>query len=163
MKKIIKQNEKNNLLKLFFGFFSIFILFTFLNFNSVSHSYIMGFTMSEMQMQSSLMNSVNSLKSKLIDEGKYKCCLKNPCSYCLLEDIEKTEFFDGKKLECECLVEIMEGKSPCPECVGEILDGEGNKYIAKYFATAIAQKTGNKEVIKKIIKKKYGIPINEQI
>jgi len=120
-------------------------------------------SMSDMQMKKSLINVNSNLKSKLIDEGKYKCCLENPCSYCLLEDEIKTETFNGKVLECECLVEIMNGEHPCGECIGEILEGNGNKYLSKYFATAIAEKTGNKEAIKQIIFEKYGTPIEEQI
>jgi len=163
----INFKETNNIkfekFKILRGIFSIFILLIFINISSISHSFLMKYSMNNMEMQDSLMDVEMHLKLDLIDKGKYKCCLKEPCSYCLLENIEKTEYFDGKKLECECLVEIMEGKSPCPECVGEILEGGGNKYIAQYFATAIAEKTGNVEVIKKIISEKYNISIERQI
>ncbi len=90
---------------------------------------------------------------KLLAEGKYKCCLSEPCSYC---------FEEG---ECDCLDNIMNGKHPCGECMGEILEGEGNPLLAEYFAAAIADEVGEeyKPALKQIIADKYGMPIEEQL
>ena len=57
------------------------------------------------------------VKLQLIKEGKYRCCLKEPCSYCLEHG------------ECDCIDSVMEGKAPCGECLGELIEGEGNPYL----------------------------------
>ncbi len=59
------------------------------------------------------------VKLQLIKEGKYRCCLKEPCSYCLEHG------------ECDCLDSVMEGNPPCGECLGELIEGEGNPYLDK--------------------------------
>ncbi len=96
----------------------------------------------------------------LITEGRYKCCLEDPCSYCF-SDLDHQD----RELVCDCLVDIMNGKAPCGECIGEILEGKGNFLIAEYFATAIAEEVGNEQLpaLKEIITSKYGIPVEEQI
>ncbi len=96
----------------------------------------------------------NSIKKDLIASDKYKCCLKGPCTYCLMDH--------GK---CDCLEDIMKGKAPCGECIGEILEGEGNPLLAEYFANALAEELGeeNKAMLKNIIAKKYGIPEEKQL
>ncbi len=90
--------------------------------------------------------------------GDYACCLEKPCTYC----IEKSPKH-GEGATCTCLEDIMNGVHPCGECIGEILEGHGNLFIAKYFATAIAEETGEEEAIQRIIKEKYGVPVGEQI
>lgn len=96
----------------------------------------------------------------LIHKGDYACCLKKPCMYC----IEKTPGH-GEGAACRCLDDIMNGRHPCGECIGEILEGHGNPYIAKYFATAIAQEVGERhlDALKEIIESKYNVPMQEQI
>jgi len=100
-------------------------------------------------------NSRDDLFQELLSEGKYRCCLEKPCSYCLKEDGEG----------CDCLEDVMNGKHPCGECMGEILEGKGNRFIAKYFATAIADEVGEDHMseLKQIISEKYNIGIDEQI
>ena len=94
------------------------------------------------------------IQQSLLKQGKYKCCLEKPCTYC----IEKTPGH-GEGAECDCLSDIMNGVHPCGECIGEIFEGHGNTYLAEYFAEAIAEKTGEEEAIQKIIEEKYDIPI----
>ncbi len=60
----------------------------------------------------------DALKAKLMEEGKYRCCIKEPCSYCLEEG------------GCDCIDKIMEGRAPCGECIGEILEGNANPYLS---------------------------------
>lgn len=102
----------------------------------------------------------NQIVGQLINEEDYACCLKSPCSYC----IEKSPGH-GEGASCRCLDDVMNGKHPCGECIGEILEGHGNEYIAKYFASAIADELGQDhlDTIKQIISEKYGITIKEQI
>ncbi|RME78632.1 hypothetical protein D6774_00485 [Candidatus Woesearchaeota archaeon] len=102
--------------------------------------------------QEQLEHLQNSLHATLIPAGKYRCCLEKPCSYCL-SDVEG----------CSCLDDVMNAKAPCVECVGEILKGEGNKFLAPYFAVAIAEKTGELEAMQHIIEEKYGIEVQDQI
>lgn len=96
---------------------------------------------------------------KLIMDGKYRCCLQRPCTYC----IEKTPGH-GEGATCDCLADVVNGKHPCGECIGEILEGHGNPYLAEYFAVAIAEEVGEKHLgtLHQIISEKYGIPIEEQ-
>ncbi len=96
----------------------------------------------------------------LLTEGRYKCCLSKPCSYCF-SDPEKQD----KELVCDCLEDIMNGKYPCSECIGEILEGNGNPLISEYFATAISEKLGNNYLpdLKQIIADKYDMPIYKQL
>jgi hypothetical protein len=98
--------------------------------------------------------------SELVAQGEYSCCLDKPCVYC----IEKTPGH-GEGASCHCLSDVVEGVHPCGECIGEIMEGHGNRFLAKYFATAIAEEVGqiHKDELKLIISEKYGIPIAEQI
>ena len=91
---------------------------------------------------------------RLISDGKYRCCLENPCSRCFLEDSEH-----GDGTACDCLDEVIGGEAPCGECIGEILEGEGNKYLKEYFPEAIAEKIGEEylDVLESIIDEKYGV------
>lgn len=91
-------------------------------------------------------------------QGNYACCLAKPCTYC----IEKTPSH-GENEACHCLEDIYNGVHPCGECIGEILEGHGNPFVAPYFATAIAEKTGQIDAIKQIIFEKYGTPLEEQV
>lgn len=96
----------------------------------------------------------------LLAEGRYKCCMKEPCFRCFSKsgNLEK-------ELVCDCLVDVMNGKHPCGECIGEILEGEGNPLIAEYFATAITEKFGEQhlETVKQIIAEKYDMLVDKQI
>jgi len=105
-------------------------------------------------------NHRNNIVGNLITQEKYACCLAKPCTYC----IEKTPGH-GEGAACRCLDDVMNGRHPCGECIGEILEGHGNKYIAKYFATAIAEEVGidHLKAIKEIIAEKYNISLDEQI
>ncbi len=96
----------------------------------------------------------------LLAEGRYKCCMKEPCFRCF----SKPGAHD-KELVCDCMIDIYNGKHPCGECIGEILEGEGNPLMAEYFATAIAEKLGEQHLamLKQIISEKYGIPAEQQI
>ncbi len=96
----------------------------------------------------------------LLAEGRYKCCLENPCSYCFVDKEHQ-----DKDLVCDCLTDIMNGKHPCGECIGEILEGKGNALIAEYFATSLSEEVGEQhlETLQKIIAEKYNIPVTEQI
>jgi len=106
-----------------------------------------------MDEKSGLFNTMREgMTMELMHEGHYRCCLDKPCVYCL-----------SKHGECDCLADIMNGVHPCGECIGEILEGHGNPLIAKYFATAIAEKTGHLDAIQQIISEKYDISVEEQV
>lgn len=96
---------------------------------------------------------------ELIVQGDYACCLKKPCTYC----IEKTPGH-GEGAICSCLEDVASGVHPCGECIGEILEGHGNRFLAPYFATAIAEEVGMEHLptLKTIISEKYDISIEEQ-
>ncbi len=89
---------------------------------------------------------------QLVKEGKYRCCIENPCSYCFLNSTPEE---DGTI--CDCLDEVMNGEHPCGECMGEILEGNGNKFLSEYFPAAIADEVGDKylETLEEIIDDKY--------
>lgn len=110
------------------------------------------------QERSLLISLKNSIQEELRPKHQYRCCLEQPCTYC----IEKTPGH-GEGAVCDCLSDIINGVHPCGECIGEILEGHGNKYLRKYFAKAIAEKTGEEEAIKRIIEDKYGIPVGDQV
>ena len=102
----------------------------------------------------------NAIISSLIPQGKYRCCLEKPCTYCIEKDPKH-----GEGATCDCLNDIVNGVHPCGECIGEIMEGHGNRYLSKYFANAIAEEMGeqHKPALKQMMKEKYGIPIREQI
>ena len=83
------------------------------------------------------MSIAGNIRSKLIIEGKYDCCLRNPCWYC----IQKTPGH-GEGAECTCRQDILAGNHPCGECIGEILEGHGLPELKPYYARAIAHKVG---------------------
>jgi len=101
----------------------------------------------------------NGIKN-LLAEGKYKCCMKEPCFRCF----SKAKNHD-KELVCDCLEDVMNGKHPCGECIGEILEGEGNPLISEYFASSIAEELGQQHLgtLKQIISEKYDMPIEKQL
>lgn len=90
-----------------------------------------------------------SMQKALIAEGKYRCCLKKPCLYCLEHG------------ECDCLDRVVNGKAPCGECLGGILEGEGNPFLVQYFASAAAAELGEQHLgtLKNIISEKYNMKI----
>ena len=102
----------------------------------------------------------NQMIGEMTAEGNYKCCLEKPCVYC----IEKTPGH-GEGATCNCLEDVVTGVHPCGECIGEILEGHGNRFLAKYFAKAIAEEVGEQylETIQKIISEKYNISVEEQV
>jgi hypothetical protein len=108
----------------------------------------------------SMISMKNEIIGKNITDEKYKCCLEIPCTYC----IEKTPGH-GEGDSCLCLEDIVNGKHPCGECIGEILEGHGNRFLAKYFAKAIAEEVGveYEDTLKQIMFDKYGIAIEEQV
>jgi hypothetical protein len=104
------------------------------------------------------------MKSHMVGEmvasEQYKCCLEKPCTYC----IEKTPGH-GEGATCSCLEDVVNGVHPCGECIGEILEGHGNRFLAKYFASAISEEVGEEhlETLKEIVFKKYDLSFEEQI
>ncbi len=101
----------------------------------------------------------NGIKN-LLAEGRYKCCITKPCSYCFSDPDHQDE-----ELVCDCLEDLMNGKHPCGECIGEILEGNGNPLISEYFATAIAEKVGESHLLalKQIVADKYDMPVDQQL
>lgn len=101
-----------------------------------------------------------SIIQKMISNGEYSCCLKKPCTYCLIEKASEKE----EDAMCDCLSDVITGEAPCGECIGEILEGKGNLYIAKYFAKAIASEVGEQHIdtLREIIYEKYGIDVKNQ-
>lgn len=102
----------------------------------------------------------DNIRGELALQGKYNCCLENPCWYC----IQKTPGH-GEGATCECMNDILNGEHPCGECIGEILEGHGEIELAPYFATAIAHKVGEQHTdhLKEIIADMYDITVEEQI
>lgn len=102
----------------------------------------------------------NHMIGEMIADEKYKCCLEKPCTYC----IEKTPGH-GEGASCNCLEDIMNGVHPCGECIGEILEGHGNRFLAKYFASSIAEEVGEEhlETLREIISSKYDVSVEDQI
>jgi len=136
-----------------------------MNMDSIDHSEMsweehMAYMKSmAMEDKVNLFSQLNrEIKGTNLADGKYKCCLDKPCTYC----IEKTPGH-GEGSTCLCLEDVINGVHPCGECIGEILEGHGNQYLAEYFAKAIAEKTGEYDAIAKIIEAKYGIPVAEQV
>ena len=114
----------------------------------------------EMMDREHFVEMKNHMIGEMLADEDYKCCLDKPCVYC----IEKSPGH-GEGATCKCLEDVMNGRHPCGECIGEILEGHGNRFISKYFASAIAEEVGEEyiDTIKSIIANKYGISIEEQI
>ena len=58
---------------------------------------------------------IQELKMKLAPEGKYACCIDEPCNYCLLHEGE-----------CDCAKDLQKGKHVCIECYAGWQQGKGN-------------------------------------
>lgn len=112
------------------------------------------------EMRDHFVSQKGDMQSTMLSRGDYRCCLEKPCTYC----IEKTPEH-GEGAACSCLVDVVEGRHPCGECIGEILEGHGNKFLAKYFAKALAEEVGEEHIgtIKEIISQKYEITVEDQI
>ncbi len=102
----------------------------------------------------------NSGIEKLLADGRYKCCMKEPCFRCFSKPGNQ-----DKELVCDCMVDVYNGKHPCGECIGEILEGAGNPLMAEYFATSIAEELGEQHLntLRQIISEKYNLPIEKQL
>lgn len=116
------------------------------------------FPMSMNMKHNELVSLKDDMHKELLSQGMYQCCLEKPCALCL----SKTPGH-GEGATCSCLEDIMNGVHPCGECIGQILEGNGNKFLSKYFARAIAEKTGNIDAIRQIISEKYGISVEDQL
>lgn len=53
-------------------------------------------------------------KSELTRQGKYDCCIEEPCNQCALEH-----------QSCPCHKDLKNGKPVCPDCYGGWQRGEG--------------------------------------
>jgi hypothetical protein len=53
-------------------------------------------------------------KKLLAREGKYNCCIEDPCNQCALDHTS-----------CPCYESLKKGKPVCPECYGAWQRGEG--------------------------------------
>ncbi|MBL7056374.1 hypothetical protein ISS07_05660 [Candidatus Woesearchaeota archaeon] len=153
MKKEQGKIRKKNIL-----FFSILIISIFVSFYAGFFFAHHGPMDVEIKREK-LITLKESIHKHNLKNHNYKCCLEKPCTYC----IEKTPGH-GEGSKCDCLSDVVNGVHPCGECIGEILEGHGNKYLAEYFAKAIAEKVGEEHLgtLKQIISKKYDIPIEEQ-
>jgi hypothetical protein len=54
-------------------------------------------------------------KKGLMSDGKYNCCIKDPCDRCALDH--------GN---CNCASEVKAGKAVCPDCYAGWQRGDGN-------------------------------------
>ena len=111
-------------------------------------------------MRDHFISGKSDMQKEMLAGGDYRCCLEKPCTYC----IEKTSGH-GEGATCSCLEDVVNGVHPCGECIGEILEGHGNKFLAKYFAKALAEEVGVEHMgtLRKIISQKYEITIEEQL
>lgn len=63
---------------------------------------------------------LSQAKEKLMQEGKYRCCIKVPCDRCALDH-----------QSCPCYTNLKAGKSVCSDCYAGWQRGEGiDKEIA---------------------------------
>ena len=53
-------------------------------------------------------------KAKLTQEGKYDCCIKEPCNMCALAEAD-----------CECYEDLKKGEHVCIECYSGWQQGKG--------------------------------------
>lgn len=111
-------------------------------------------------MRDHFVSQKGDMQKEMLAGGDYKCCLEKPCVYC----IEKTPGH-GEGATCSCLEDVVNGVHPCGECIGEILEGHGNRFLAKYFAKALAEEVGEEHIgtLRKIISQKYEITIGDQL
>ncbi len=125
--------------------------------HEMSHEKISMENMSE--HRDTFISEKKAIIEYLLMNGKYRCCLEKPCVYC----IEKSPGH-GEGATCNCLEDIVNGENPCGECIGEIMEGNGNPYLAEYFALAIAEKVGMEylDTLRQIMLDKYGIAVEKQ-
>ncbi len=130
----------------------------FLNFNTNAQGDFKDMDIEEKRQH--FLEEKETIIEEQIVQGDYACCLEKPCTYCIEKDPKH-----GEGATCNCLKDVMEGVHPCGECIGEIMEGHGNKFLAKYFATSIAEEMGEQhlETLKQMMYEKYGVPIEEQI
>tara|TARA_Y100000310_G_C20631908_1_gene789110 strand:+ start:585 stop:1043 length:459 start_codon:yes stop_codon:yes gene_type:complete len=151
--------KNKTLMQVFGGIFLFFIFGVFFGFWFIpmGHDH-------EMMDMGEMREHHISLKDEIIKNQipmhKYRCCLENPCAYC----IEKTPGH-GKGATCDCLSDVVNGVHPCGECIGEIMEGHGNPFLAQYFAKAIAEKVGMQHIgsLKAIMFDMYGIAVADQV
>jgi hypothetical protein len=130
-----------------------------------SHNSMLNSQMSHNSNMDGLVYDIEETQNYVIttnrDAGNYSCCLENSCTYCINKSSDK----HGVGSTCSCLDDIMNGRHPCGECIGEILEGHGNKYLSKYFASAIADEVGIKYLptLKEIINDKYEVSVSDQL
>ncbi len=157
------MNNKSKLITFVIIGLVIFLIGTYLSIDRVSspsHLSEVTITMENMdEHRTDLLSHRDRMVEEMREDGNYRCCLRKACSYC----IEKTPGH-GVGATCDCLADIVEGKHPCGECIGEILEGHGNKYLAEYFAVAIAEEVGEKytDTLREIIFDKYGVNVENQ-
>ncbi len=53
-------------------------------------------------------------KKKLVQEGKYNCCIKDPCDFCGLHEAA-----------CDCYADLKKGEHICIECYAGWQQGNG--------------------------------------
>jgi len=101
----------------------------------------------------------DTIHTNMIDAGDYACCLEKPCNTCA-----SLTPYHGEGASCTCLEDLVNGVAPCGECTGGILAGRGNKYLAQYFATSIADEVGSEHLdsLKQIVQDKYDLPVDKQ-
>ena len=112
------------------------------------------------EMRTDFIVEKEQMIGEMMAHGDYRCCLEKPCVYC----IEKSPGH-GEDATCNCLEDVVNGRHPCGECIGEILEGHGNRFLAEYFAAAIAEEVAEKHSAtgKEISSEKYDIAVEEQI
>ena len=98
---------------------------------------------------------------RLAAAGLYRCCTKNPCTYCFSD----TRHYTGKGAACACIDDLMNSNPPCPECIGVILRGGGNPLIAEYFAAALSRALGGEyyPLLVRLMEERYGIAPEAQL
>lgn len=57
---------------------------------------------------------LDAAKQKLMEEGKYGCCIRHSCDYCALHESS-----------CDCYEDLREGKHVCIECYSGWQRGDG--------------------------------------
>jgi len=102
----------------------------------------------------------HGIQQELRPQHRYRCCLKEPCAYCIGKTPEH-----GEGASCDCLADVVNGEHPCGECMGEILEGHGNPYLAEYYAKSLADELGEQHLpeLRLIIAEKYNISVEEQV
>jgi len=145
---------------------AVAIIFAAVFISTLAAHFVFPMALSAMEMPSiddkrtQFISLSGEIQGGMNHEGKYRCCLEKPCIYCII----KTPGH-GEGAECSCLEDVVNGVHPCGECIGEIMEGHGNKYLASYFASAIAEKMGPEHLpaLKQMMLEKYGVPIEEQV